>query len=166
MMSLLAPWNPDTDGDNMPDNWEQNYGSIWYGAPGAPLPDPLTPDAVEPEALVKDWGWVTVVNNPWPVPDVKLYLIKHVWVTVEGDVFDISGVKSVTIVVDGDISETIEGNGETKFHFKTNDGSLDVLNAISIKRYFLGRVLNQRFRAQNQSRGLMCYTIEITAEDE
>ena len=29
----------------MPDNWEQNYGNIWYGAPGAQLPDPLTPDA-------------------------------------------------------------------------------------------------------------------------
>ena len=113
-------------------------GTAWFR-----LPD-------EPAGVVKDekWGWKKIIDMPWPSPDVKIPWIKHVWVSVEGDVFDISGVNSVTIIVDHDISQTIVGNGAVDFHFKTTDESLDVLNAVSLERYLLGS-----------------YIIEIIADD-
>ena len=53
-----------------------------------------------------------------------------------GDVFDVSGVHSVTVGIDGAVSEAIQGNNETNFHFETSKETLDVLKAISEVQYF------------------------------
>ncbi|MCK4613583.1 MAG: hypothetical protein KAU14_02170 [Thermoplasmata archaeon] len=105
------------------------------------------PDGLE---LGRTTGILPAINGPGTCGSVGSLASTEVsWGFFEGEVSQGWQKDSVTVIVDEGISETIEGNGETEFHFKTNDETLDVLKAVSLARYELGS-----------------YTIEITAEDE
>ncbi len=136
----------DTDDDKIPDYKESNprwyYSEYTNDMTTSDINAQFNPVVVETLPPIidnlkvkekQDWEEIKILGE-----GTGIWYLKHVWVTIEGDIYDIAGVQDVIISIDNSITTRIPGNGDIVLHFKTNYHQFDVLDAISIATYFLG----------------------------